>query len=46
VAEYYQLPLGAAIGPRSHLFQGTVEEKYTFQLMTCASKIGERLRKK
>ena len=31
-----------AIGPWSHLFQGTVEENYTFHVMNYASKIGER----
>ena len=31
-----------AIGPWSHLFQGTVEENYTFHVMNFASKIGER----
>jgi alkaline phosphatase len=35
-----------AIGPWSHLFQGTVEENYTFHVMNYASKIGERLQKK
>lgn len=32
-----------AIGPWSHLFQGTVEENYTFHVMNYASRIGERL---
>lgn len=32
-----------AIGPWSHLFQGTVEENYTFHVMNHASRIGERL---
>lgn len=32
-----------AIGPWAHLFQGTVEENYTFHVMSYASKIGERL---
>ena len=32
-----------AIGPWAHLFQGTVEENYTFHVMNHASKIGERL---
>lgn len=31
-----------AIGPWSHLFQGTVEENYTFHVMDFASKISER----
>ena len=31
-----------AIGPWSHLFQGTVEENYTFHVMDYASKISER----
>lgn len=31
-----------AIGPWAHLFQGTVEENYTFHVMNFASKIGER----
>ena len=35
-----------AIGPWSHLFQGTVEENYTFHVMNYASKIGERLKAK
>ncbi|MGD9509834.1 MAG: alkaline phosphatase [Geminicoccaceae bacterium] len=35
-----------AIGPWSHLFQGTVEENYTFHVMNYASKIGERLTQK
>ncbi|MFI0846634.1 alkaline phosphatase [Mesorhizobium sp. IMUNJ 23232] len=35
-----------AIGPWAHLFQGTVEENYTFHVMNYASKIGERLQKK
>jgi alkaline phosphatase len=35
-----------AIGPWSHLFQGTVEENYTFHVMNYASKIGERLAQK
>ena len=35
-----------AIGPWAHLFQGTVEENYTFHVMNYASKIGERLSKK
>lgn len=34
-----------AIGPWSHLFQGTVEENYTFHVMNYASRIGERLSK-
>ena len=33
-----------AIGPWSHLFQGTVEENYTFHVMNYAAKIGERLK--
>ena len=33
-----------AIGPWAHLFQGTVEENYTFHVMNYASKIGERLK--
>ena len=32
-----------AIGPWSHLFQGTVEENYTFHVMDFASGISERL---
>ena len=32
-----------AIGPWAHLFQGTVEENYTFHVMNYASRIGERL---
>ncbi len=32
-----------AIGPWAHLFQGTVEENYTFHVMNYASKIGDRL---
>ena len=32
-----------AIGPWAHLFQGTVEENYTFHVMNFASKIGERV---
>ena len=35
-----------AIGPWAHLFQGTVEENYTFHVMNYASGIGERLQKK
>ncbi|MFT4134628.1 alkaline phosphatase, partial [Labrys sp. (in: a-proteobacteria)] len=35
-----------AIGPWAHLFQGTVEENYTFHVMNFASKIGERLKAK
>ena len=35
-----------AIGPWSHLFQGTVEENFTFHVMNFASKIGERLSQK
>ena len=31
-----------AIGPWSHLFQGTVEENYTFHVLDFASKISER----
>ena len=31
-----------AIGPWSHLFQGTVEENYTFHVMDYASQISER----
>jgi alkaline phosphatase len=31
-----------AIGPWAHLFQGTVEENYTFHVLNFASKIGER----
>jgi alkaline phosphatase len=31
-----------AIGPWAHLFQGTVEENYTFHVMNFASQIGER----
>ena len=31
-----------AIGPWSHLFQGTVEENYTFHVLNFASKISER----
>jgi alkaline phosphatase len=31
-----------AIGPWAHLFQGTVEENYTFHVMDFASKISER----
>jgi alkaline phosphatase len=31
-----------AIGPWSHLFQGTVEENYTFHVMDFGSKISER----
>lgn len=34
-----------AIGPWSHLFQGTVEENYTFHVMNYASRIDERLSK-
>ncbi|AOF00998.1 alkaline phosphatase [Serratia surfactantfaciens] len=34
-----------AIGPWAHLFQGTVEENYTFHVMNYASRIGERLSK-
>ena len=33
-----------AIGPWAHLFQGTVEENYTFHVMNYASKIGDRLK--
>jgi len=33
-----------AIGPWAHLFQGTVEENYTFHVMNYASKIEERLK--
>ena len=33
-----------AIGPWSHLFQGTVEENYTFHVMDYASKISERVK--
>ncbi len=33
-----------AIGPWAHLFQGTVEENYTFHVMNHATKIGERLK--
>ena len=32
-----------AIGPWAHLFQGTVEENYTFHVMDFASGISERL---
>ena len=32
-----------AIGPWAHLFQGTVEENYTFHVMNYASRISERL---
>lgn len=32
-----------AVGPWAHLFQGTVEENYTFHVMNYASRIGERL---
>lgn len=32
-----------AIGPWAHLFQGTVEENYTFHVMNHAAKISERL---
>lgn len=35
-----------AIGPWAHLFQGTVEENYTFHVMNYASRIGERLSKR
>lgn len=35
-----------AIGPWSHLFQGTVEENYTFHVMDFASGISERLAKR
>src|SRR5690606_17725169 len=35
-----------AIGPWAHLFQGTVEENYTFHVMDFASKISERARAK
>ncbi len=35
-----------AIGPWSHLFQGTVEENYTFHVINYATKIGERLKAK
>ncbi|CAM5591736.1 hypothetical protein MAUB1S_09991 [Mycolicibacterium aubagnense] len=35
-----------AIGPWAHLFQGTVEENYTFHVMNYASGIGDRLQKK
>lgn len=35
-----------AIGPWAHLFQGTVEENYTFHVMNYAAKISERLAKK
>lgn len=35
-----------AIGPWAHLFQGTVEENYTFHVMNYASRIGERLPKR
>ena len=31
-----------AIGPWAHLFQGTVEENYTFHVLNFASQIGER----
>jgi alkaline phosphatase len=31
-----------AIGPWAHLFQGTVEENYTFHVMDFAAKISER----
>ena len=34
-----------AVGPWSHLFQGTVEENYTFHVMNYASQIGERAAK-
>jgi alkaline phosphatase len=34
-----------AIGPWAHLFQGTVEENYTFHVMDFASGISERLAK-
>lgn len=30
----------------AHLFQGTVEENYTFHVMNYASRIGERLSKR
>lgn len=33
-----------AIGPWAHLFQGTVEENYTFHVMNYAAKISERLK--
>jgi alkaline phosphatase len=35
-----------AIGPWAHLFQGTVEENYTFHVMDFASKISERAKAK
>lgn len=35
-----------AIGPWAHLFQGTVEENYTFHVMNHAAKISDRLRAK
>ena len=35
-----------AIGPWAHLFQGTVEENYTFHVMNHASQIGERAAQK
>ena len=35
-----------AIGPWSHLFQGTVEENYTFHVMDFASGISERAKAK
>ena len=35
-----------AIGPWAHLFQGTVEENYTFHVLNHASQIGERAAQK